>query len=126
LSKGSNVLDKNIDGRSPIIEACICLELRNLNLAVMPRDEKFIKKKYIKENYIQIIKILLLHGANINDIDSYGNNAMTYAFNYRHTEVVEVLQKWPLTMLIIVLQELFIYHLLDCSSFIDFYEYCYE
>ena len=131
LNKGANVLDKNKDGRSPLIEASMCFELRNFSLAFMPPDEKFIKKMNIKKNYIQIIQILLLHGANINDTDYDGNNAMTYAFNNGHTEVYEALQKWtlilenkwPLAMLMTFLQELIVCHLLDISSFIDFNEY---
>ena len=131
LSKGANVLDKNKDGRSPLIEASMCIELINLNLAFMPPDKKFIKKNNIKKNYIQIIEILLLHGANINDTDSNGNNAMTCAFDNGHTEVFKALEKWtlilenkwPLAMLMTVLQELFVYHLIDWVSFSDFNEY---
>jgi ankyrin repeat protein len=131
LNKGANVLDKNKDGRSPLIEASMCIELRNFSLAFMHPDEKFIKKMNIKKNYIQIIEILLLHGANINDTDYYGNNDMTCAFNNGHTEVYEELQKWTLilenkwhlAMLMTFLQELIVCHLLDFSSFIDFNEY---
>lgn len=123
LSKGSNVLDKNMDGRSSLIEASMCLDLRSIYVVLMPPNRKFIEKNHIKRNYIKIIKILLLHGANINDTDSYGNTAMTYAFNEGHTEIVEILQKWPLTMLFIVLQELNVYNELDWKSFSDFNEY---
>ena len=47
------------------------------------------------------------------------------ACKHGYIEIVEVLQKWPLTMLIIVLQELVVYNILDFESLIDFYQYCY-
>jgi hypothetical protein len=40
-----------------------------------------------------------------------------------YMNVVKVLQKWPLSMCIIVLQELLVYHHFDCESYIDFLEY---
>ena len=45
------------------------------------------------------------------------------ASKHEYIEIVKVLKKWPLTMLIIVLQELYVYHILHCESFIDFNEY---
>jgi len=131
LSKGANVLDKNIDGRSPLIEASMCLELRNLKLEFMTPDERIIKKNNMIKNYIEIIEILLLNGANTHDRDLNANTAIIAAFSFGNIEVGELLYKWtfilennwPLKMLILVLQELFVYHHLDCESFIDFNQY---
>ena len=78
-----------------------------------------------KNGHIEAVKLLLLNGANIYDKNRDDETCLMEAFNEGRIEVVEVLQKWPLTMLIIVLQELFIYHYLDSESFIDFFEYCY-
>jgi hypothetical protein len=35
----------------------------------------------------------------------------------------KILKRWPLTMLVIILQELVVYNSLDFESFIDFNEY---
>ena len=47
------------------------------------------------------------------------------AYSYGNIEICELLKKIPLTTLIIVLQELYVYNSLDFSSFIDFNEYFY-
>ena len=41
----------------------------------------------------------------------------------RYTIVKYTLRKWPITMAILVLKEISVYHLLDCSSLIDLYQY---
>jgi len=131
LLKGANILDKNKYGRNPIMEASMCIEMINPRFDDMHNDVSIIKKNNMKKKYIEIIEILLLKGDNINDIDIKGNTAMIIASNFGNTEVVEVLKKWTLIlennwslkMLILVLQELFVYHHLDCESFIDFNQY---
>ena len=40
-----------------------------------------------------------------------------------HLDVVPALKNWPVTMFIVVLQELVVYHLLDIMSFFDLVEY---
>lgn len=76
--------------------------------------------------HIHVIKLLLSKGANIYDKIKGENTCLIQAIRYQNFNGIELLKKWPLTMFIVVLQELFVYHILDCISFIDFYEYCYE
>ena len=42
---------------------------------------------------------------------------------YGKHEVVDTLRKWPATMAIIVLDELYLYYQLDAQSIIDLWEY---
>jgi hypothetical protein len=60
------------------------------------------------------VKILLVHGATIND-ETIGSSHVN--------KVVDILQKWPTTMWMLILQDLVVYHLLDTESFIDLLEY---
>ena len=74
-------------------------------------------------NETKIVPILLKYGANIYEETIYGFNSINIASNFNNLNIIDIFNKWSLTMLIIVLQELYIYHMLDCSSYIDIYEY---
>jgi len=131
LSNGANVNHKNIFGNSPIILATFIGSIEITEKLIL-NGASINDKNNNKETpiilasihaYIEIIQLLLSKGANINDKNKYNRTPIMEAYKNKNIEIVEVLQKWPLTMLIIVLQELVVYHLLDCESFIDFNEY---
>lgn len=72
----------------------------------------------------ELVKLLVSRGADINVQNRDGYSAIMEASHFGYTEVVEVLEKWPVTMAIILLQELRCYHLLvDMSYLIDFIEF---
>ena len=54
----------------------------------------------------KIVQTLISKGANINTKDINGKTATILAFEQGYLEIVEVLEKWPATMAIIVLQKL--------------------
>ena len=75
-----------------------------------------IESRYGKKNTVQA---LISNGADINTIDTEGKNATILAFEGENFEIVEVLDKWPATMAIIVLQEL---RCNDCGDMTNFYD----
>ncbi len=93
---------------------------------------------------VEIIQLLLSKGANPNDKDNYGNSPIIAI--YGHDDLVNLLltkgssipsgyynsmkqarfvfiAKWPLTMAVIVLRGLFLYHNIDASSLMDLSQY---
>jgi len=125
-------------GKSPIMVAANngnieIAELLLLNGAnIHDKDYEWYNSLYLAtyRGHIKMIKLLLSYGANIGFKDYNGNeyNSLTLAtmfkvYNNNYIEIAKILKKWPLTMLIIVLQELIVYHVIDYSSFIDFIQY---
>ena len=120
LLKGANPNDKNINGDSPIICAS-------------------------SGGHVNVVELLLSKGANPNDKNNYGDSPIICASSEGHVNVVElllskvadipniesyysliikdILDKWPISMAIIVLQELSLYYHLDASTIIDLYQY---
>ena len=75
---------------------------------------------------LKIVQLLLCQGAHISIGDNtYGRTALSYASIYGYLKVPDCLRKWPWTMaIIIVLKEnLAVYHLLDASTIIDLWQY---
>jgi hypothetical protein len=61
---------------------------------------------------------------------SGGANLIKNSHNLHHPEgshlssnILERFHRWPFVMLVAVLQELFVYHQLDCSSIIDIWDF---
>ena len=74
--------------------------------------------------HLKIVQLLLCQGADISFRDNGERTALDYASSNGHLEVADCLRKWPWTMAIIALKEnLAIYHLLDASTIIDFWQY---
>ena len=76
-------------------------------------------------SHLEIVQLLLCQGADISIISNGARTALDYASSRGHLEVADCLRKWPWTMaIIIVLKEnLAIYHLLDASTIIDLWQY---
>lgn len=94
IKNGANVNDQDVNDVTPLMWA-------------------------IQEKNIEIVKFLLVHGANINNYDRYKIDCITLAKQNKTIEIVSILEKWPIVMIILVLQELGVYHLFDCQSLID-------
>jgi hypothetical protein len=137
ISKDVSVNNDDTDGFTSLILASAnghveIIELLLLNGAYINKSKyngsrgRNAISSACRNGHVEAVKLLLLNGANIYDKNRYGETCLMEAFNKGRIEVVELLQKWPLSMLMIVLQELFVYNILDCEFFSDFYEYFYE
>ena len=75
--------------------------------------------------HLEIVQLLLCQGADISIRDIDGDTALDFASSRGRLKVADCLRKWPWTMaIIIVLKEnLAIYHLLDASTIIDLWQY---
>jgi hypothetical protein len=121
LSKGADIPnDKDDNGDSPIM---------------------WVSEK----GHVNIVELLLSKGASPNDKDNNGDSPIMLASSVGHASIVElllskgadipnlesyysliikdILDKWPISMAIIVLQELSLYYHLDASTIIDLYQY---
>jgi ankyrin repeat protein len=132
LSKGANIHSKNIFGNSPIILMSYTGYIKIIKLLILNGANIYDEDGYGNSCIIcasingknEIIKLLLSKGANINQKNKYNRRTpIMEAYKNNNIEVIKILKRWPLTMIIIVLQELVVYHNLDCEFFIDFYQY---
>ena len=131
LSNNVNINNKDDDGYSPIILASKYGNLEIVELLLSKGANINDNNKYLYDSIcmaslngnINLFKLLLSKGAEHRRC--YINFFKCDTFNLSSTrpEICKLLENWPLTMLIIVLQELIIYHVLDCESYIDFIQY---
>ena len=70
---------------------------------------------------MSVVELLISEGANPNDKDRNGNSPIILASRGGHLDIVDIVNKWPLSMAIIVLQALYCH--LDASSLIDLRQY---
>ena len=71
--------------------------------------------------HVNVVELLISKGANPNDKDKDGNSPIIVASIRGHLDIVDIVNKWPFSMAIIVLQELYCH--LDASSLIDLRQY---
>jgi ankyrin repeat protein len=71
-------------------------------------------------DHIGIVKLLLINGANIHDEDNDGKKAIE---NTDREDIEEVIDKWQVTTVITVLQDLQIEHCLDYDFYKDLQEF---
>lgn len=109
LSEGADIDGRDDTGRKPLMVACC-------------------------EGKKSVVDLLLVRGAYFN---GRFNFQLGINFNFAggmkthreialgngHLEVSTTLTNWPVTMAIVAMQELVVYHLLDFASFIDLFEY---
>lgn len=150
LDNGAEINTQNSGGWSPLMLAC-GLSIPEKEEYQYDLEEEFSNKiaivklfldrgadiNHLGENHqtaimiaaakyksAELVKLLVSRGADINVQNRDGYSAIMEASHFGYTEVVEVLEKWPVTMAIILLQELRCYHLLvDMSYLIDFIEF---
>ena len=70
---------------------------------------------------IDVINFLLSKGSDI-DLDTNSVDFKRYCAKLVSSKVLQTLERWPLSMAIIVLQELAIYYQIDASSVIDLWQ----
>ena len=131
LSNGANIHHKNIFRNSPIILTSFTGFIEIIKLLILNGANIYDEDGYGNSciscacinGKVEIIKLLLSKGANINNKNKYNRTPIMEAYKNENIEVIKILKRWHLTMFIVVLQELVLYHTLDCESFIDFNEY---
>jgi hypothetical protein len=64
----------------------------------------------IQVEQVDIVRLLLSRGANVNDMDYNGHIVINMGYNQ---EIKTIIEKWPASMLILVLNELKIIGCLD-------------
>lgn len=111
LSKGIKINGKTNNNYNPFIFAC-----KN----AYSRFPQFGNSSNTDPILVEAVKLLLSYGADPHESDLQGVTCYNIT---RSKDVKDILHKWPTTMLIIVFQELLVYHQLDCCSFIDLFEY---
>ena len=72
------------------------------------------------EGHVEVVALLLSHGANGNDMSNTGFTAVSVSANY---DITNTLRKWPITMAILIMQELNVYYHTDASTLIDLFQY---
>ena len=80
----------------------------------------------VKCGHVNIVKLLLSKGFDPNmhhPIYLFNFLSLSKSANKNFNEIVQVLDKWPATMLLIVFDELQVLHLMDPTSFLDFAEF---
>jgi hypothetical protein len=71
-----------------------------------------------------VLQLLLYRDGNIHDKDIYKRDAIDFAKQSMHDNgTLAILTKWPVTMWIVVMQDLMFYHQLDCDSTQDFFQF---
>jgi ankyrin repeat protein len=156
LDNGAEINTQNSGGWSPLMLAC-GRPIGEKEECQYDLEEQFSKKiaivnlfldrgadiNHLGENHqtaimvaaaedesAELVKLLLSRGADINVQNRDGYTAIMEASYFGYTAVVEVFEKWPVTMAIILLQELRCYELLDDMSylidFIEFFGYEYD
>ncbi len=65
---------------------------------------------------MNVVKLLLSKGANINDFTNNRSTAISLSDSDR---IKYILRKWPISMAILILKELAIYYQTDASTLID-------
>jgi ankyrin repeat protein len=73
--------------------------------------------------HVDLVAMLLHRGANINAMNEDRGTALCCALWKGRAKVIKILINWPVTMAILVLQELVVYHLLDIISYNDLFEF---
>ena len=73
--------------------------------------------------YKPMVQLLLAAGADLHPANNIGVTPLQMATGSNHKEVVATIRKWRVSMAILVLSELVIYHHFDVTSIIDLWEY---
>ena len=73
---------------------------------------------------VGIVELLLARGANnLADAGYYESFPIHCAAEWGHEEVVDILSKWPLIEVVILLKEIGVYHECEALFFIDIWQY---
>lgn len=98
LDQGADIHDKNNEGGNALMEASL-------------------------DGHCGVAKLLLERGMNISEKVNDGYSAYSLAKLCNNVNFIYILERWPVTMWIIALQNLWVYHQLDASSTEDLWQY---
>ena len=129
IQHGANVNDRNWNGLTALMKAAIYNNVSNLEVLISnganinARIDHYFASAILYaslHNSIDAMKYLMMVGANIHDETRLGSTCHNVTYN---VDTKAVIEKWPLTMAIIVFEELNIYNvvfdsLFDLSAFI--------
>ena len=73
-----------------------------------------------EKGHAEVVELLLSQGATVHDISNSGFTAISVSAYYK---ITNTLRKWPITMAILIMQELCIYYQTDAYTLIDLYQY---
>ena len=107
--------------RSP--SGTLLLELKDIDIDIHERDEDGRSSIILasRKGHVNIVELLLSKGANINDISNDGSTAISLSSS---DKIKYILRKWPISMVILVLNELTLYCAgIDNDFLIDLYQY---
>lgn len=131
LSRGAIASLKDSDGLTALYGAVVfnhkdIVEMLLNNGANIEEEDPFRNTSLIlasDKGHVDLVAMLLHRGAKINAINERRETALDCALSEGHTKVIKILRNWLVTMAIVVLQELVVYHLLDIISFNDLFEF---
>ncbi len=134
IDRGSNVNEKDSKGfvalhASAFKGNIVCCELlldRGANIHEVNNDLYNSLQWVCREGHNELVLLLLTRDARLTGRTNDGETAVTLAQKAtkgNNQYVVDVLKRWPFTMWVAMLQDLFIWHCLDASSFFDMWEY---
>ena len=124
LSNGAEIHSEDKDGFTALMIASDCghesvVEMLLLHGAYINDQCKGgCTSLYVacQQKHINVVKLLLCKGADT----SFNKNS---SFEEIDSIIISILDKWPLTMAIILLQELTVYYFVDLLTLIDLYQY---
>jgi ankyrin repeat protein len=128
IEYGANVNDRNWNGLTPLMKAAISNNVSNLEVLVSnganihARIDVYFASAILYaslHNSIDAMKYLMTVGANIHDKTRLGSTCYNVTYN---VDTKAVIEKWPLTMAIIMFEELNIYNVAFDSLF-DLYAF---
>ena len=123
IDRGANVNDRNWNGLTPLMKAAIHNNVSNLEVLVLnganihARIDNYFASAILYaslHNSIDAMKYLMAMGANVYDQTRLGSTCYNVTYNVDTKAVVE---KWSLTMAIIIFEELNIYNIAFDSLF---------
>ena len=128
LSKGANINDKDNSGSSSIIKASMSGHVNVVELLLSKGADINDKNNDGWSSILwastignmHVVALLLSKGADINEIADDGSTAISISDS---DKITYMLQKWPITMAILIFKELSIYYQTDASTLIDLYQY---
>ena len=128
---GANIHEPVSDGRNPLLLACQggheCLVdiLLDHGASIHYNCNRSNSLHYsINNGHKRVVDLLLARGCNIYEKTGYaGWTARSVAKQRNHNNIVDAIDWWPVTMWIIILQDLMVYHQLDALCTRDLLQY---
>ena len=130
-AKGANVNAKGLENLTSLIwasgrgriNACDVLLSKGANVNDQSTSGTSALQWASQRGHTTIVKMLLYEGASIYAKTKSGQDCFSLAHKLGHHRLGRTLQRWPLTMTILVLQAMALYYQLDAQTIIDLHQY---